>query len=143
MKRLYSESTQTTYLIGVHTAIPDDAVEISDELYLSVIGNPPDGKIRAHDKNGLPYLIDAPELVPDLPALERQWRDQELASLAWLRDRHRDQVEIGSQTTLTSEQFGQLLVYMQALRDWPQSPDFPNSLKRPVGSFWGPGQTKG
>lgn len=142
MKRLYSESMQTTYLIGVHTAIPNDAVEISDDLYLSVIGNPPDGKIRAHDKRGLPYLIDAPELVPDVPALERQWRDLELASLAWLRDRHRDQAEIGAQTTLSGEQFEQLLMYMQALRDWPQAADFPDALKRPEPLAWVAGQAR-
>jgi hypothetical protein len=65
-------------------------------------------------------------------AQERQWRDAQLAELVWLRDRHRDQLEIGASTTLTAEQFAELLVFMQALRDWPQSEAFPDTSARPV-----------
>ncbi len=136
MKRFYSESTQTSYLLGIHSVMPNDAVEISEALYLSVIGNPPAGKIRAHDENGLPYLVDAPVQAFDPDAHEREWRDAALASVMWLRERHRDQVEISEQTTLTAEQFAELLVYMQALRDWPQSPDFPDVEHRPVAPAW-------
>lgn len=35
--------------------------------------------------------------------------------------RHRDQVEVGGETTLTAEQFLELLAYRQALRDWPDA----------------------
>lgn len=80
-------------------------------------------------------LADDPELqdgaVDQNAMTERRWRDTELASLIWLRDRHRDQLDIGGETTLTAEQFGELLVYMQALRDWPQSENFPDSGYRP------------
>jgi hypothetical protein len=65
-------------------------------------------------------------------ATERAWRDGELAEQVWLRDRHRDQIELGVETTLTAEQFTELLAYMQALRDWPQSEAFPDSSVRPV-----------
>ncbi|MFF7108111.1 phage tail assembly chaperone [Pseudomonas sichuanensis] len=78
---------------------------------------------------------DAPELLPataGLAAAERAWRDAELSALMWLRDRHRDQLEIGEATTLTPEQFSELLVFMQALRDWPQSEAFPDASARPV-----------
>jgi len=142
MQRFYSQSTKTTYLMGLHTSIPDDAVEISDERYLSVIGNPSPGKIRVHDELGLPYLIDAPEVLLDPAAQERQWRDAELSSFMWLRERHRDQLEIATATTLTSEQFKELLVYMQSLRDWPQSPDFPQAEHRPVAPSWIAEQTQ-
>ncbi|WP_454863729.1 phage tail assembly chaperone [Pseudomonas hormoni] len=73
---------------------------------------------------------------------ERSWRDGELASLMWLRERHRDQMEIAVDTTLTGEQFTELLLYMQALRDWPQSPDFPNSEHRPLAPAWIADQTE-
>jgi hypothetical protein len=75
-------------------------------------------------------------------ATERAWRDAELASLVWLRDRHRDQLDIGVETTLSVEQFTELLTYMQALRDWPQSPDFPQSAHRPVAPPWITEQTQ-
>jgi len=73
---------------------------------------------------------------------ERSWRDGELAGLMWLRERHRDQLEISVDTTLTGEQFTELLHYMQDLRDWPQSPDFPDSEHRPVAPAWIADQTE-
>lgn len=136
MKRFYSQTTQTSYLQGFHSVRPADAVEIPEALYLAVIGNPAPGKIRAHDERGLPYLVDAPEVVPDLATQEREWRDAELTSVMWLRERHRDQLEVETPTTLASEQFKELLVYMQALRDWPQSTDFPDVQHRPAAPPW-------
>lgn len=81
-------------------------------------------------------------VAPNSNALERAWRDAELASVMWLRERHRDQVEISAQAALSAEQFAALLVYMQALRDWPQSPDFPDSTHRPVAPAWIADQTE-
>lgn len=140
--RFYSQSTGSTYLKGVHS-IPDDAIPISEELFLSVIGNPAPGKIRAHDASGLPILIDQPPPTEaEIAAQERQWRDAELASVLWLRERHRDQQEIGAETALMPEQFTELLTYMQALRDWPQSEAFPCTEQRPVALPWITDQTK-
>lgn len=83
---------------------------------------------------------DSPELSfvspAQLSAAERRWRDIELSGVLWLRERHRDQLEIEVDTTLSSEQFTELLVYMQALRDWPQLPDFPDPQKRPTEPAW-------
>ncbi|MDR6956598.1 hypothetical protein J2W43_000561 [Pseudomonas brassicacearum] len=136
MKRYYSQTTGCSYLLGLHTSMPEDAVEIPEELFLSVICNPPPGMVRTHDEKGLPCLVDAPEPTQDLEAQERVWRDNELSGVLWLRERHRDQLEIESPTTLTTEQFNELLVYLQALRDWPQSPDFPDSQNRPKAPAW-------
>ncbi|WP_256244300.1 phage tail assembly chaperone [Pseudomonas sp. PH1b] len=84
------------------------------------------------------------ELPPALQAIvepfnlddERAWRLAELAAVTWLRDRHRDQLEIKAPTNLSDQQFTELLVYMQVLRDWPQSPDFPQIEQRPVAPSW-------
>ncbi|MCK9802454.1 phage tail assembly chaperone [Pseudomonas sp. MAFF 302030] len=142
MNRFYSKSTGCTYLTSIHSVIPDDAVEIPEALYQSVIANPTAGKVRAHDEQGLPYLVDAPAVVADLAGLEREWRDTELSTVMWLRERHRDQLEIEVEPTLSGEQFTELLIYMQALRDWPQSPDFPQSAHRPVAPPWIAEQTQ-
>lgn len=69
MNRLYSQTTATTYLEGLHTDIPEDAVPISDEVYNVVIANPPMGKVRGHDSEGLPILLDPPTLPDDAAAL--------------------------------------------------------------------------
>jgi hypothetical protein len=140
--RLYSKATGSTYLKGMHTDIPDDVIEINEELYRSVIGNPASGKVRNHDENGLPYLVDEPQIERDTTVFEREWRDAELASVMWLRERHRDQQEMGIDTTLSGEQFKELLVYIQALRDWPQSLKFPNIEYRPVKPTWVKEQTE-
>jgi hypothetical protein len=137
MQRFYSPSTGCSYLPSVHgDNMPNDVLEITEEVYLAVIGNPAPGKIRAHDKQGMPYLIDPPVVVPDPAAQERKWRDAELSSVMWLRERHRDQQEIGGDTTLSGDQFSELLVYMQQLRDWPQSQAFPDIEQRPTAPAW-------
>ncbi len=133
MQRFYSRTTGCTYLEGIHGSMPEDAVRISEDRYMAVIASPALGKVRDHDAEGLPLLIDPPPLSSeDLAEVERRWRDHALSTLVWLRDRHRDQLEIGAATTLTPEQFTELLEHMQQLRDWPQSEAFPDSSARPV-----------
>ena len=62
--RLYSSSTGTTYLREIHADIPSDAVPISEARYQEVIANPAPGKVRSHDADGLPILVDPiPEVV--------------------------------------------------------------------------------
>ncbi|MBD0703088.1 phage tail assembly chaperone [Pseudomonas sp. PSB1] len=79
------------------------------------------------------------ERVADLSeriAAERQWRDGQLFARQWLRDRHRDEQEISKPTTLSNEQFMELLTYLQALREWPQMDVFPDPLGRPSAPDW-------
>lgn len=64
-------------------------------------------------------------------AAERAWRDAEIQRVTPLRDRHRDEAEQGIETTLSASEYAALLVYIQALRDWPASPDFPDVAGRP------------
>lgn len=134
MKTFYSQSTGCTYLSGLHTEMPEDVVAISEELLLGVIGNPELGKVRSHDDSGLPILV-APSLAMQEKA-ERHWRDSEIGRVQWLRDRHRDQLDLKQPSTLSPEQFNGLLTYIRDLRDWPQSPDFPSEDSRPVAPKW-------
>lgn len=67
---------------------------------------------------------------------ERAWRDAEVESVKWLRERHRDEMDLEIASTLTAEQFKVLLTYLQALRDWPQSSDFPTQALRPIQPDW-------
>lgn len=71
-----------------------------------------------------------------LASIERAWRDRELSEVRWLWERHQGQLEIDVGTSIDSEQFKTLLIYMQALRDWPQSPDFPDNRQRPIAPPW-------
>lgn len=136
--RYYSKTTGCTYLVSLHGAnMPADVIPIDEERFLSVIGNPHPEKIRGHDAQGLPILMNPLPLTTEARSVrERLWRDAEIESVKWLRERHRDQLDMGEPTTLMPEQFGELLTYIQALRDWPQSPDFPDSQYRPARPVW-------
>lgn len=64
MQRYYSQATGNTYLKGVHAEMPADARPITEERYSTVIASPAPGKIRSHDAEGLPVLIEPPTYVP-------------------------------------------------------------------------------
>lgn len=69
--RYYSKSTGCCYLSATHGGqMPPDAVPIPESRYRAVIANPSPGKIRSHDAEGLPILIDPPVLGRS--AIERQ-----------------------------------------------------------------------
>ncbi|MGE1153655.1 phage tail assembly chaperone [Pseudomonas kitaguniensis] len=108
--------------------IPQDAGNKDWLLYLAWI-----------DKGGetLPQLSDE-----EKSDAERRWRDGALEAVKWLRERQRDEVELGSTTSLTADQYSELLAFMQMLRDWPQSPKFPAQKYRPKKPDWIDQQTQ-
>lgn len=137
MLRLYSKETGSTYIKGFNTKIPEDAVEITEDNYEAVIANPEPGKVRSHDKNGLPILIDPlPATAEELAAIERSWRDLAIERVKWIRERYRDESDMGGATSITAARFSELLTYIQKLRDWPDSSSFPDSTKRPPIPGW-------
>ncbi|TWR83891.1 phage tail assembly chaperone [Pseudomonas saxonica] len=88
------------------------------------------------------WLLDEQAKVLNEQASARAWRDAQIASVQWLRDRYRDESELELDHTLTPEQYKQLLGYLQSLRDWPQSPDFPTLALRPIQPDWIAEQTR-
>jgi len=82
----------------------------------------------------LAAMVQSVAIDPD--ARERAWRDGVISSLIESRDRHRDEVELGIDSTLTAEQFAELLAYIQKLREWPQLPEFPDQSRRPLSPAW-------
>jgi hypothetical protein len=111
----------------------------------------PDTVIRLYDNTSIPrhhrYWGEYEEWVENggipIPAeeqsdavKERAWRDSQFTMVKWLRERHRDEADLGLTSTLTDEQFKDLLSYMQALRKWPQEANFPQVLQRPPIPQW-------
>lgn len=140
MKMFYSPSKGAMFNDSVHgSAIPKDAVLIPpnriDEI-LTGLGLQMKLVVGA---NGKLILVNPDPVVPTLEQLfaaERKWRNAEFSRVMWLRDRHRDQLNLEIDTTLAADQFHEVLVYMQALRDWPQSPKFPDAEERPAPMGW-------
>jgi hypothetical protein len=71
-----------------------------------------------------------------LDAQARAWRDGQITDSQWLIERHRDQVDAGTATTLTAAQYSALLVYRQKLRDWPTVANFPADSTKPAAPDW-------
>lgn len=138
-----SQSARGFYDDAINTVIPADAVEISRELHAEIIAGPGNGKLIEWRDDSIPFLIDRPmPSTTEMAAIERLWRDGELDATEWLRNRHRDQLDLGVTTTLSGEQFTELLQYLQALRDWPAVEAFPDSAQRPVAPPWIAEQTQ-
>lgn len=130
----YSPSKGGFYSSVIHAgAVPGDAVVITDEQHRAFLAGISAGQAVVVDDEGHATLVDSDV---DSRALERAWRDGELLRVSWLRDRHRDESDLQMQTTLTADQFAELLTYMQLLRDWPQAGVFPAPDLRPVPPPW-------
>jgi len=82
------------------------------------------------------FIIDNAVLAEEKATAEREWRDKALSDTDAMVLRHRDQEEGGFDTGLSAEQYAVLQAYRQALRDWPESADFPAT--RPGGPDWLP-----
>lgn len=80
------------------------------------------------------------EIINDLEKATqfvRENRNQLLRKTDWLILRHQDEIARGVQTTLTNEQYIELLNYRQALRDLPQQSDFdPLNPQWPTPPSW-------
>lgn len=125
---------------GINTSdIPSDVIEIPRAYWMSLLQQlavtPKMISVRAD--NGFPVLVDTPPLTPDEAAnAERYWRDTQLALTDSLVARDRDELEDGSGTSLTAEQYAELQTYRRRLRDWPQGSFFPFTEHRPVTPRW-------
>ncbi|UVJ45547.1 phage tail assembly chaperone [Pseudomonas sp. LS1212] len=96
---------------------------------------------RFEDGEFIP-AADQPISKEALASAERAWRDGRVDATEWLVTRHRDEQDLQRETTLTPEQFTELLTYRQALRDWPQTETFPDAQNRPVEPPWIAEQTQ-
>ncbi|WP_438307569.1 phage tail assembly chaperone [Pseudomonas guariconensis] len=144
MKKFYSASTRGFYSSEINgDDIPGDAVEITLEQHAALLEGEAFGLIIVANAQGLPVLQDRPLPTPEqLAVIERVWRDNELSASDRLIARHRDERDLARPLTLSEGQFSELLIYRQALRDWPASEPFPNSAQRPVTPSWVAEQTQ-
>lgn len=117
--------------------IPEGAIELSDELYAELTAPRSDNKLVYPGADGYPVLIEPPPPSPEeQAAIERAWRDAKLAATDGDVTRHRDELEEGTATTLTAEQYTALQVYRRQLRDWPENGEFPLIDHRPAAPTW-------
>jgi hypothetical protein len=114
-----------------------ELIELSASQYEQLVNAPSLGKVLAV-KNGKPVLVDPPAPSADrLAETERTWRDYVLVETDPLIARHRDELELDStSTTLSAVQYRELLLYREALREWPAANQFPTTEQRPAAPAW-------
>lgn len=122
MSKLYSKSTGGFYTLDIHEEhqIPGDVVEISDEEWQALLDAQSRGQQIVAGTHGRPVAVDRDPTSGLLTA-----RDTALRETDWLVVRHRDEVDLEIQTTLTSEDYRRLQHWRAALRNLRSHPDFP------------------
>lgn len=141
----FSPSTCGAYTVEVHgSGMPEDVVEVTASVWQSLLEELAiSPKQMFSGPDGQPMLIDPPPLDAEaLASYERAWRDVQLSLTDPLVSRHRDELEGGGSTTLTSEQYTDLQAYRRLLRDWPQGAEFPLTEHRPIAPAWLSQQTQ-
>ncbi|WP_095096569.1 hypothetical protein [Pseudomonas sp. Irchel 3A5] len=138
----FSPSTLGAYFLDVHGSdMPTDVVQMPSEDWQQLLALKSQAPlvVAADPETGLPILIDPPPLsVEQMADIEREWRNAQLSATDGVVTRHRDEVEEGSPTTLTADQYVELQTYRRLLRGWPEAADFPWADSRPVVPSWLP-----
>ncbi|WP_415771074.1 phage tail protein [Pseudomonas sp. LB3P38] len=116
-------------------------IEITAEEHAALFEPGRVGKIIGMGVDGRPELQDPPlPTAEELALVERVWRDKQLSLTDGVVTRHRDELEEGIETTLTSVQYVSLQAYRRALRNWPEAGEFPLVDHRPTAPPWLAGQ---
>ena len=139
MKFFFCPETMGLYPGGLTgDAVGRPCIELTHDQYRELAG-----QALALSDEGWPVLAASlPPTAEQLEASERAWRDGELSSTEWLMARHRDELDIGKATTLSAEQYSELLAWRQLLRDWPAADGFPGIENRPPKPEWIEQQTQ-
>lgn len=133
---LFSSVSMQCFLESTINVLPDDAYPITHEQHNAYMLGQGNNKVIDFSTEP-PRLIDPPSpSLEQLAIYERAWRDDELVSSDTLVARHRDERDMGFDTTLTAAQFTELMQYRQRLREWPESGSFPSVGERPVAPEW-------
>lgn len=128
---LYSAQTCGFYNIEIHgDNIPDDAVEITNELHAALLEGQSQGKIIASNEDGRPILVDKPvppyeEILEKKTADEISWRNEMLRQVIDGLDQIRNDAEFGSTTYNKPYTAAQLNAVRVLLCEYPDSEGFP------------------
>lgn len=124
-----------------NSVIPEGVLEYGAEERDTLLALVSHGRRIVAGPDGYPVLVDPPPLTPEeAAAIERVWRDGQLAATDGVVSRHRDELEESPETTLTPTQYTELQAYRRALRNWPEAGEFPLIKHRPPTPLWLAGQ---
>lgn len=84
------------------------------------------GKEIKVDQSGRPVLQEVVITHEQACETAKQQRDAAIDSSMWFVQRHNSQKQLNIETSITDQQFTELLTYHQDLRDWPGQPGWPD-----------------
>lgn len=126
----FSATTLSFYpkeLLAVYTeagTLPDDLIEIDDDIYHQFINQPSAGKMRGVSKKGMPLWVDVPAPIvtaDDIAATARYYRDAFIVAT--------DSMMVSDYSIddkpLTEAQRSELIATRAAYRSWPTLANWP------------------
>ena len=140
----FSPSTTTFFRTDTHGVpgtegclMPSDVVKVSLVVFEAMVKARSQGQRVIAEFNGQPTVAEPlPPSSEELADQERLWRDRELSRTEWLVTRHRDEKDMGKVTSISLDEFSELLSYRDLLREWPNKSAFPDVSKRPQSPEW-------
>lgn len=113
--------------------LPEDVVEVSKDDHARLMSELSQGRILAIGTDGSPVTAEpAAPTSYQLASSARRRRDEEIAAIQWLIERHRSELSLQRSTTLTDEDYILVHQYAQDLRDVPEQEGFPHAIEWPV-----------
>lgn len=126
MKIYFSAAKLAFYIIPVFEGeIPNDAVEISQSKWMTLIEDQNNGLVIQGGKDGYPVAILRELGSAEIRAQEMSWIEEQLIFAS-------NQLDLVQDSDTSS--FGSVQdwrTYRKALRAWSLDPDFPDKTKRP------------
>ena len=118
-----SESEKNVLIANGWHALTPEQVESAGMVGYEQLVSPLNTTIN--DEGTITFTPPEPPSNVELFSHLRSERDVRLSAVLWMRERHSDELELGTEPTLTPEQYTALLTYIQALRDIPAQPGAP------------------
>lgn len=123
----YSMKTGGFYSDALHSYIPDDAIEISQDTYEDLKEKLSIGCVISIGDDGVPIALPDPLEGHGSDEMERVWRDDAISRTDYLAM---------PDYPITDDAKLEILEYRQKLRDWPSADEFPNKEFRPSAPSW-------
>lgn len=123
--QIFYSATARCFFDSEHISRPKDCVEITSQQHMELLGGQSAGFVIVPDPNGKPMLAERPEPTEaELVVQGRRWRNRELdrSDIELLK------VQDGVGTGTVSD----WREYRVSLRNWPEHPDFPKTISRPI-----------
>lgn len=122
-QKYYSPESKGFYDSEINQgSLPADVVKITDDHHRSLLAANAMGQIIDTGPDGLPAAKDN---AANVEVSRRRARDSMLTETDWLVNRHRDEVDSETSTTLSSDQYRSLQEWRATLRNMTKHPDWP------------------